>query len=63
MAEKFVPSDANAITRQYLDSILIEQRLVGADVPQIGMELFGRQFATPIMMPAFSHLHVFTPER
>ncbi len=63
MAETFKPSDANAITRQYLDSILIEQRLIGADVPDLSLSLFGKSFRTPILMPAFSHLHVFAPER
>lgn len=60
----FRPGDANAITRRYLDSILIEQRLVDAqDTPSLSVELFGERFATPIMMPAFSHLHVFAKER
>ena len=62
-SESVRPSDANAITRQYLDSILIEQRLIGADVPDLTLTLFGKSFRTPIMMPAFSHLHVFAPER
>lgn len=63
MPEISKPSDANAVTRQYLDSILIEQRLIGADVPDLSMTLFGKSFKTPILMPAFSHLHVFAPER
>lgn len=60
---KFRPSDANAITRRYFDSILIEQRLVGAKTPSLACHLFGQRFDTPIMMPAFSHLHVFAKER
>ncbi len=59
----FRPSDANALTRRYLDSILIEQRLVDAVTPSLSFELFGKTFDTPIMMPAFSHLHVFAKER
>ena len=59
----FRPSDANMITRRYLDSILIEQHLVDAGTPSLSFELFGKTFATPIMMPAFSHLHVFAKER
>lgn len=61
--ETFRASDANAITRRYLDSILIEQRLIDSDVPSLKTELFGRTFDTPVMMPAFSHLHIFAPER
>lgn len=57
------PADANAITRKYLDSILIEQRLVGAHTPSLRCQLFGRLFETPVMMPAFSHLHIFAKER
>lgn len=56
-------SDANRITRSYLDSILIEQRLVDAEVPSTEFELFGEKFSTPIMTPSFSHLHIFAPER
>lgn len=57
------PADANAITRRYLDSILIEQRLVGARTPSLHCKLFGCAFETPVMMPAFSHLHIFAKER
>lgn len=57
------PSDANEITRSYLDSILIEQRLVDAHIPSLRCELFGHVFETPVMMPAFSHLHIFAKER
>ena len=51
------PSDANAITRQYLDSILIEERLIDAQTASLETEIFGTKFRTPIMMPAFSHLY------
>lgn len=57
------PSDASAITRRYLDSILLELRLVDAAVPSTSFELFGKTFDTPIMMPAFSHLELFIKER
>ena len=63
MAEKIRPSDANIITRKYLDSILIEERLVDSDVPSTEFELFGEKFSTPVMTPSFSHLHIFAPER
>lgn len=48
--------DANKITRDYMDSILIEQRLIDSCVPTLETELFGEKFDTPVMMPAFSHL-------
>ena len=56
-------SDANKITRNYMDSILFEQRLIDSVVPTLKTELFGHIFDTPIMMPAFSHLKTFFKER
>ncbi len=50
------PGDANMITRRYLDGILLEERIIDAEEADISMDLFGSQFASPIMMPAFSHL-------
>ena len=52
-------SDANVITRNYLDSILVEERLVDSVLPSIKMEFLGEIFAGPIMTPAFSHLPVY----
>lgn len=57
------PSDANAITRQYFDSILIEERLIGARTASLETEIFGAKFRTPVMMPAFSHLYRYQKER
>lgn len=48
--------DANQITKEYFDRILIEQRLIDSVVPSLDIELFGKVFSSPIMMPAFSHL-------
>ena len=56
-------SDAGAITRRYLDSILIEERLIDAREASLDTEIFGRTYKTPIMMPAFSHLNTFMKER
>lgn len=50
------PGDANRITRDYLDSLLIEMRHLGASLPDTGFELFGASFATPVMTAALSHL-------
>ena len=49
-------SDANEITAKYMDSILIEQRLIDSVVADISTEFFGEKFDTPVMTPAFSHL-------
>lgn len=52
-------SDANIITRNYLDSILVEERLVDSVLPDLKTEFFGETFAGPIMTPAFSHLPAY----
>ena len=57
------PADANEITRQFLDSILIEERIIDAKTASLETEIFGQKFSTPIMMPAFSFLRSFLPER
>ncbi|MBQ6389524.1 MAG: alpha-hydroxy-acid oxidizing protein [Mogibacterium sp.] len=57
------PADANEITRKYLDSILIEERIIDAQTASLETEIFGQKFSTPIMMPAFSFLRAFLPER
>lgn len=48
--------DTNEITRRYLDSLLVEERLIDSVLPSGEVTLFGRSYATPIMTPAFSHL-------
>lgn len=50
-------TDTNEITRSYLDSILLTQNLVGSTLPEIKTTIFGAEFDSPIMTPAFSHLH------
>ena len=57
------PSDANAITRRYFDSILIEERLIDAQTASLEATIFGTKFQTPIMMPAFSHLYRYIHDR
>lgn len=51
--------DTNEITRAYMDSILIEERLIGSALPSIEMEFLGEIFSGPVMMPAFSHLPAY----
>lgn len=48
--------DSNVITEKYMDSILIEERIIDSVLPDLEIEFLGDTFATPIMMPAFSHL-------
>ncbi len=50
-------SNASWHTRRFLDEILIEERIIGTHVADISMQLWGKRFASPIMMPAFSHLN------
>lgn len=51
--------NSNTITRQYLDSLLIETRYMNACSPDLTMELYGRKFPTPVMTAALSHLDHF----
>ena len=56
-------SDPNAINRRYLDSILIEERLTGAEEASLETKIFGKVFQTPVMMPALSHLNAFIKDK
>lgn len=49
-------SDANDITARYMDSLLIEQRLIDSVKADTKTTLFGHEFAMPVLTPAFSHL-------
>lgn len=48
--------DANAITRDYFDSLLVEMRHMDAVLPSTRLDLYGETFSTPVMMAALSHL-------
>lgn len=50
------PGDSIQINRQYLDSLQVEGRLVGAEKPSTRFEFLGKTFETPIMTAALSHL-------
>ena len=50
------PGDANAITRDYFDSLLIEMRHFDGVLPSTELNLYGETFKTPVMMAALSHL-------
>lgn len=49
-------SDANQITREFFDSLLIEMRHIDSVIPSTKLELYGETFDTPVMMAALSHL-------
>ncbi|MBQ5331458.1 MAG: alpha-hydroxy-acid oxidizing protein [Oscillospiraceae bacterium] len=49
-------SDANKINERYMDSILIEERLIGSVAADTSVKLFGTTFSMPVMTPAFSHI-------
>ncbi len=49
-------SDANEITAKYMDSILIEERLIDSVKADVKTRLLGAAFDMPVMTPAFSHL-------
>lgn len=54
-------NDSNRITRDYLDSFVLEYRFIDSQVPSTEMTLFGETFSTPIMVGGMSavvpHLH------
>lgn len=49
--------DANLITRDYFDRILIEMRHIDGVLPQTDVTLFGEKFSMPIATAALSHLN------
>lgn len=49
--------DANVFNRSYLDAIHVEMRVIDAVEPSLKTTIFSEEFASPIMMPAFSHLN------
>ncbi len=56
MSQNRNPADANQITREYFDSLLIEMRHIDSVIPSTALELYGEAFATPVMTAALSHL-------
>jgi len=49
-------SNSIRINRDYLDSLLIEGRIVGAVHPSCEVSVLGKTFATPVIPAAMSHL-------
>ncbi|MCL2717692.1 MAG: alpha-hydroxy-acid oxidizing protein [Lachnospiraceae bacterium] len=62
MAEKKRIGDANQITRDYFDSLLVEMRHIDAVIPDTTLNLYGETFSTPVMMAALSHLDNCYPD-
>ena len=51
--------NSNLITRQYLDSLLIETRYMNSANPDLTLHLYGKTFNSPVMTAALSHLDHF----
>ena len=51
--------NSNRISREYLDSLLIETRYMDSSTPDISFELYGTKAASPVMTAALSHLDHF----
>ena len=51
--------NSNRISREYLDSLLIETRYMDAEFPCTEYELYGQKAASPVMTAALSHLDHF----
>ncbi len=54
--------DANQITREYFDSLLIEMRHLDGVLPSTKLYLYGEEFDTPVMTAALSHLSNHYPD-
>ena len=49
-------ADSIKIARKYLDSLVIESRILGAKHPSTALDILGCHFETPVMGAALSHL-------
>ena len=49
-------ADSDKIARKYMDSLIIEGRVLGAEKPSAKVTFLGTEFSTPIMAGALSHL-------
>ena len=49
-------ADSIKIARKYLDSLVIESRILGAKHPSAALDILGCHFETPVMGAALSHL-------
>ena len=51
-----LPGDSIQIAREYMDSLLVESRMIGAQKPASRFRFLGETFETPIMTAALSHI-------
>ena len=51
-----LPGDSIRIAREYMDSLLVESRLIGSVKPNSDFDFLGEKFKTPIMTAALSHI-------
>ena len=51
-----LPGESIQIAREYMDSLLVESRIIGAVRPSSRFEFLGESFDTPIMTAALSHI-------
>ena len=54
--------NARELTRQYFDSLHLEQRMMDSQIPETELWLFGKKFQTPIMTAALSHIGKYHPD-
>ena len=54
--------NSDKISRDYLDSLLIETRYLNSVIPSTEFTLFGEKFASPIMSAALSYVDHFMYE-
>ena len=50
--------DSNKLTRQYLDSVMLEYRYIGSRTPDMNTEFLGHTFSSPIMIGGLSAMVV-----
>jgi isopentenyl diphosphate isomerase/L-lactate dehydrogenase-like FMN-dependent dehydrogenase len=62
MAGNLNAGDSAGITREYLDSLLVEMRHVGGVKPSTEFKLYGKTFSTPVMMAALANLDGTRPK-
>ncbi len=55
------PGNSDAITRKYMDSLLVETRYMDGTLAETTMEVFGKYYDTPVMTAALSHLEGTAP--
>ena len=48
--------NSDKIARQYMDRLVVEQRVLGAVTPDARVTFLGKSFSTPLMGAALSHL-------